>query len=72
MSRKPKKDKAKEAAKLTACAATGAAIGGGVAATVGGMGLAVGGTAFAIGAAPVVAAGAVFGLAARGLKKAFD
>lgn len=36
------------------------------------MGLAVGGTAVAIGAAPVVAAGAVVGLAAYGIKKLFD
>jgi hypothetical protein len=36
------------------------------------MGLAVGGTAVGIGAAPVVAAGAVVGLAAYGFKKIFD
>jgi hypothetical protein len=59
----------KEAA---AYAAGGAAAGAGLAATVGGMGLAVGGTAVAITAAPVVAAGAVVGLAAYGLKKAFS
>ena len=35
------------------------------------MGLAVGGTAVAIGTAPVVAAGAVAGLAAYGLNKLF-
>ena len=51
--------------------AGGAAAGAGVAATVGGMGLAVGGTAVAITAAPVVAGGAVVGLAAYGFKKAF-
>lgn len=52
--------------------AGGAAVGVGVSAVVGGMGLAVGGTAVAIGAAPVIAAGAVVGLAAYGLKKLFD
>lgn len=61
------KDKA-EAAMYTA---GGAAAGLGVASTVGGMGLAVGGTAIAITAAPVVAGGAVIGLAAYGFKKAF-
>jgi hypothetical protein len=55
-----------EAAAFTA---GGAAAGAGVAATVGGMGLAVGGTAVAITAAPVIAAGAVVGLAVFGLKK---
>jgi hypothetical protein len=35
------------------------------------MGLAVGGTAVAIGAAPVIAAGAVVGLAFYGIKKGF-
>ena len=54
-----------------AFAGGGAAVGAGVAATVGGMGLAVGGTAVAITAAPVIAVGAVAGLAAYGLKKAF-
>ncbi|NJL41639.1 MAG: hypothetical protein HC899_36850 [Leptolyngbyaceae cyanobacterium SM1_4_3] len=45
--------------------------GWGAAATVGGMGLAAGGTAVAITAAPVIAAGAVVGLAAYGLRKVF-
>lgn len=53
--------------------ATGGAVAGGVvASTVGGMGLAVGGTAFSIGAVPVVAAGAVVGLAAYGLKASLN
>jgi len=52
--------------------AGGAAVGAGVSAVVGGMGLAVGGTAVAIGMAPVVAAGAVVGLAGYGLKKFLD
>ena len=52
--------------------AGGAVAGGAVAATVGGMGLAVGGTAVAIGTAPVVAVGAVVGLAAYGVKKLFE
>jgi len=59
----------KEAAGFTA---GGAAAIPAPAAAVGGMGLAVGGTAIAIGTAPVVAAGAVVGLAAYGLKKAFN
>jgi len=62
-------DKAKEAA---AYAGAGMAAGVVVAEIVGGMGLAVGGTAVAIGAAPVIAAGAVVGLAALGLKKIFE
>ena len=36
------------------------------------MGLAVGGTAISIGAAPVIAAGAVVGLAIYGTKKALE
>jgi len=52
-------------------ATAGAGLGAAVASTVGGMGLAVGGTAIAITAAPVVAGGAVIGLAAYGFKKAF-
>lgn len=59
-----------DATEATAYAVGGAVAGAGVAATVGGMGLAVGGTAIAITAAPVVAVGAVVGLAAYGLKKA--
>jgi len=69
MSKKRKENDLQEAAGFTA---GGAAAGAGVAATVGGMGLAVGGTAVGIGMAPVVAAGAVVGLAAYGLKKVFD
>ena len=60
-----------ETAEAVGFAATGAVAGAGVAATVGGMGLAVGGTAVAITAAPVIAAGAVVGLAAYTLKKVF-
>ncbi|MGF1538229.1 MAG: hypothetical protein ACFB4J_17330 [Elainellaceae cyanobacterium] len=62
-------DKSQDTVEFTLFTATGAAAGAGVAATVGGMGLAVGGTAVAITAAPVVAAGAVVGVAAYGLKK---
>jgi hypothetical protein len=52
-----------------AAAAGGAAAAAGVAASVGGMGLAFSGTAVAVGTVPVVAAGAVTGLAAYGIKK---
>jgi hypothetical protein len=65
------KDDSKDNAEVVGYVAGGAAAGAGVAGAVGGMGLAVGGTAVAIGAAPVVAAGAVIGLAVYGLKKAF-
>ncbi|PSB06602.1 hypothetical protein C7B61_08665 [filamentous cyanobacterium CCP1] len=51
-------------------AAAGAAGGAAVSATIGGIGLAAMGTAVGIGMTPVVAAGAVVGLAAYGLKKA--
>lgn len=53
-------------------AAGGAVAGAGLSAWLGGMGLAVGGTAIGIGMAPVIAAGAVVGLAAYGVKKALD
>ncbi len=53
-------------------AAGGAVAGVGVASVVGNMGLAGAFGGIAIGAAPVVAAGAVVGLAAYGLKKLFD
>ncbi|MCP6761145.1 MAG: hypothetical protein NHB32_20925 [Fischerella sp. CENA71] len=53
-------------------AAGGAAGGAGLAAIVGNMGLAGGFGGIAIGAAPVIAAGAVVGLAAYGIKKAFN
>ena len=49
--------------------AGGAVAGAGVSAAIGGMGLAVGGTAVAVGAAPVMAVGAVIGLAAYGISK---
>jgi hypothetical protein len=60
-------------AEAAAFAVGGALTGGGVAATVGGIGLLApaAGIAVGIGAAPVVAAGAVVGLAAYGIKKAF-
>ena len=54
-------------------ATTGAIAGAAAAEIIGGMGLAVGGTAIAIEAAPVIAAGAVVGMAAYGVKSAlFD
>ena len=64
-------NKDNNAAEAVVFVAGGAATGAGVAATVGTMGLVFGGTAVAITAAPVVAAGAVFGMAAYGLKKLF-
>lgn len=67
MSQQQSEDNLKEAAAFTA---GGAAAGAGAGALLGGMGLAVGGTAIGIGMAPVVAAGAVVGLAAFGLTKA--
>lgn len=48
-----------------AYAVGGAVAGGVVSSLVGGMGLAVGGTAISVGAAPVIAAGAVTGLALK-------
>jgi hypothetical protein len=66
-----KERKDNNAVEVAAFAAGGAAAGAGVAASVGGMGLAIGGTAVAITATPVVAAGAVVGLAIYGLKRAF-
>ena len=58
-------DKSNNTVEAAAYAADGVA-----AATVGGMVLAVAGTAVGIGAAPVIAAGAVVGLAAYEIKKA--
>lgn len=60
-----------EAKKAAAAAGAGAVAGGITSASVGGMGLAVGGTAMSIGAAPVIAIGAVLGLAGYGLWRAF-
>jgi hypothetical protein len=53
----------------TLAAAAGAAAGAEVATTIGGMGLTVAGTAVSIGAAPVIAAGAIVGLAGYGVYK---
>jgi hypothetical protein len=53
--------------------AIGGAVGGGVtSAILGNAGLAVAGTAFGVGAAPVIALGAVIGLAAFGVKTALS
>jgi hypothetical protein len=52
--------------------ATGGVAGAGLSGMVGGMGLAVGGTAVGIGMLPVAALGAVVGLGAFGLSKAFQ
>jgi len=63
-------DNAKELGKF---AGGGAVAGAGVFYVVGGMGLAFAGTAVGIGIIPVIAAGAVVGTAAYGVKKAlFD
>ena len=50
----------------------GGAFGAGVASIVGNMGLAGAFGGVAIGATPVIAAGTIVGLAAFGIKKAFD
>jgi hypothetical protein len=62
-------ERATQAAGFTS---VGGLAGAGVAATVGNMGLAGAFGGIAIGAAPVIAAGAVVGLAAYGLIRAFD
>lgn len=62
--------KGKDKVEAVAFTVGGAVTGGVVASTVGGMGLAIGGTAVSIGATPVIAVGAVAGLAVFGLKKA--
>ena len=67
-----KKHKDNNSAKAAGYAAGGAAAGAGIAGVVGNMGLAGAFGGIAIGAAPVIAAGAVVGLAAYGLKKAFE
>jgi hypothetical protein len=71
VTRRPNRPKPGSIKAAAACAGAGAAAGGVTAASVGGMGLAVGGTAVSIGAAPVVAAGAVLGLAAYGMYRLF-
>ena len=72
MTKKHNEDDFDKAKKATAYAGAGLAAGAVVTEVFGGTGLAVGGTAIAIGAAPVIAAGAVVGLAAYGLKKIFE
>ena len=67
-----KKNKDKELKEVAGFAASGSAMGAGVAAIVGNMGLAGGFGAVAVGAAPVVSAGAVIGIAAYGIKKVFE
>jgi hypothetical protein len=53
-------------------AAGGGAVGAGIAALVGNMGLAGAFGGIAIGAAPVIASGAMLGMAVYGTKKLFD
>lgn len=72
MARNRKKGNFDNAAGAAGFAAGGGAAGAGLAAVVGNMGLAGAFGGIAITAAPVVAAGAVVGLAAYGLKKAFE
>ena len=62
--------KRSDAKKAAVAAGAGAVAGGITTASVGGMGLAVGGTAVSIGAAPVIAMGAMLGLAGYGLWRA--
>jgi hypothetical protein len=67
-----KQNKENDIKEVAGFAAGGAAAGMGVAAFVGNMGLAGAFGAVAVGAAPVVAAGAVLGVAAFGLKKVIE
>ncbi|UKO99287.1 hypothetical protein [Nostoc sp. UHCC 0870] len=69
MTKNSKEDDLKEASGF---AVGGAAAGAGVTAMLGNMGLAGAFGGIAIGAAPVIAAGAVVGLAAYGVKRLFD
>jgi len=64
-------DTKSEAIKAGGAAAAGAVAGGAVAATTGSIGVAVAGTAVSIGAAPIVAVGAVIGLAGYGIYRIF-
>lgn len=65
------KDRTKEAVKAGGAATAGALAGGGTYALTGSIGVAVGGTAFSIGAAPIVAAGAILGVAGYGIYRIF-
>lgn len=65
------KDTKSEAIKAGGAAVAGAVAGGAVVASTGSIGVAVAGTAVSIGAAPIVAAGAVIGLAGYGLYRIF-
>ena len=60
-----------EALKAGGAAVAGAVAGGAVVATTGSIGVAVAGTAVSIGAAPIVAVGAVIGLAGYGIYRIF-
>ena len=65
------KENKNEVLKAGGAAAAGALVGGATFATTGSIGIAVAGTAFSIGAAPIVAAGAVFGMAGYGIYRIF-
>ncbi len=60
-----------EAIKAGGAAAAGAAAGGAVVATTGSIGVAIAGTAVSVGAAPIVAVGAIIGLAGYGIYRIF-
>jgi hypothetical protein len=65
------KDYTKEVAKAGGAATAGAVVGGATFAYTGSIGVAVGGTAISIGAAPIVAVGAVLGIAGYGIYRIF-
>ncbi len=69
MTKETTKEKAREAGFWTV---GGAAAGFAASQVIGGIGVAVLGTAVGVGVAPVVALGAVAGLAGFGVKKVFD
>jgi hypothetical protein len=64
-------DTKSEIIKAGGAAAAGAVAGGAVVATTGSIGVAVAGTAVSVGAAPIVAVGAVIGLAGYGIYRIF-
>jgi hypothetical protein len=65
------KDHTKEVAKAGGAATAGAVVGGVTFAYTGSIGVALGGTAVSIGAAPIIAAGAVLGIAGYGIYRIF-
>lgn len=65
------KDTKKEAVKAGGAAGAGAVVGGATFAYTGSIGVAIGGTAISIGAAPIIAVGAVVGMAGYGIYRIF-